>query len=44
MNRLVSSRDNFVADPFLDEKPVKLSKHLASLSAQVTSLECYWPI
>ena len=26
-DRLVSGRENFVADPFLDGKPVKLSKN-----------------
>ena len=26
MNQLVSGRENFVADPFLDGKPVKLSQ------------------
>ena len=27
MNRPVSGRENFVADPFLDGKPMKLSKN-----------------
>ena len=27
MNQLVSGRENFVADPFLDGKPMKLSKN-----------------
>ena len=27
MNQLVSGRENFVADPFLDRKPMKLPKN-----------------
>ena len=30
-DRLVSGRENFVADPFLDGKPVKLSKNVSDV-------------